>query len=1068
MLRSLNSGVSGLMNHQVRMDVIGNNISNVNTVGYKGRRVTFEESFNQLIKGASRTESKAGGTNPMQVGLGVAVGSIDVMTGQGNLQNTGRIFDLAIEGNAFFGVSDGNGTYYTRNGAFQLDSEGYIILPTNGFVLQGRMADSFGNFPPGTAIGNLQIPMSQQAPAKETTEVSLGRNLNSEADAKGSVTYSQRMLHPADEARQPETNTINDPGKGSTTLNSLYNSKGQSLNIKENDALTISWFDQASFTSGMPATGSLTVKVSEQDGDRNINGLRTTVWTINDFAEAITEAINHDRNGVRLTYQALEDPDLPLGAPIPGGTNAYIEKEVNHKVKLVQDPISGAYTGELQIIYDPEMLKSTNDPLATFQANQIFNLQITSSNPLSNSYVGKAFSFGSHIGPELGNYPENTDSNKVKSDALLRPAEQFDYMYMVRDANGNKLYPGLDTGDPIDVFGAIGKSSIEDGKSDPLNFYPPNAYDVSGTVKTPVSISDAVSLREINDYNQWVQDVNRWVASSKNNGVWKTPLPTLGTVGSTAASSTNVPPDPPGTNAFGVPSNASFADKEAAYLAYLNWPEAPAPVPNSPKEPPPPSLLNSNLNGVLGASPGLVSYAGITGLQYKIDEKDGHIIKIEMNALEPIAQKEADEYKKWQAAVTKWASTQTWPPATSFDTKAIAYNGTGGPADALPRPAVFGASGLTGTGTTGLLYTFNNLTGAIETIKSTPAPITGAQTTYFAGELKNVTLMDDLLAKIRNDFKLPAEYVDRDGNHLMSVGMNPAGTDDGIPPGSIVIRGSKGKDFSVNNLSIRGVNSNSDKVAPTFFNAAMGFTEKRKAEDVGVIDVPVSVYDESGAEHIMTITFVHTGRAGEWEWKATFAGKEDIMPGSGSGKVTFGQDGTVSAWIFDNGGSQLQVDPHNGSNMMYITLNVGGPGDFRGITQFASPSTVNFLSQDGYPTGNLTEVTIDEYGLVEGTFSNGTNRKIAQIMMVDFANPGGLLDLTDSVYTTSANSGDPIWGLPVTQSSSKVKPGAVEMSNVDLSAEFTNMITTQRGYQANSRVITVSDTMLEELVNLKR
>jgi len=1063
MLRSLNSGVSGLMNHQVRMDVIGNNISNVNTVGYKGRRVTFEESFNQLVKGASRSESKAGGTNPMQVGLGVAVGSVDVMTGQGNLQNTGRIFDLAIEGNAFFGVSDGTGTYYTRNGAFQLDSEGYIILPTNGFVLQGRMADSFGNFPPGTAIGNLQIPLSQQAPAKETTEVTIARNLNSEADAKGSVTYSQRMLHPADEARQPETNTINDPGKESTTLNSLYNSKGQSLNIKENDALTISWYDQASITSGMPATGSLTVRVSEQDGERDINGLRTTVWTINDFAEAITESLNHDRNGVRLTYMALEDPDQPWLA----GVNDYVEKEVNHKVKLVQDPISGAYTGELQIIYDPEMLKSTNDPQATFKANQIFNLQITSSNPLSNSFVGKAFSFGSHIGPEIGNYPENTDASRVKSDALLRPAEQFDYMYMLRDANGNRLYPGLDTGDPIDVFGSIGKSSIEDGKSDPLNFYPPNAYDVSGTVKTPVSISDAVSLREINDYNQWVADVNRWVASSKNNGVWKANTFTIaqsGTTGPTPASSTNIPPDPPGTNAFGVPSNATFAEKEAAYLAYLNWPESPAPVPTTPREPSPPSLLNSNHLGILGASPALTSYAGITGLNYDIDPKDGHIIQITMNALEPIAQKEADDYKKWAAAVNRWAATQTWGPTDNFTTKAAAYSST---ANALPTPAVYDSSG-TKVGVTGLTYKFNLDTGAIETIKMLAVAPATEDTVFFAGDLKSVTLMDDLLAKIRNDFKLPAEYIDRDGKHLLSVGMNPAGTDDGIPPGSIVIRGAKGSDFSVNNLSIRGVNGNSDKVAPTFFNAAMGFTEKRKAEDVGVVPAVMSVYDESGAEHVMTITFVHTGRAGEWEWKATFAGKEDIIPGSGSGKVTFGQDGTVSAWIFDNGGSQMQVDPRNGSKMMNISLNVGGPGDFRGITQFASASTINCIAQDGYTTGNLIEVSIDEFGLIEGTFSNGTNRKIAQIMMIDFANPGGLMDLSDSIYTTSANSGDPVWGLPVTQSSSKLKPGAVEMSNVDLSAEFTNMITTQRGYQANSRVITVSDTMLEELVNLKR
>jgi len=1063
MLRSLNSGVTGLMNHQVRMDVIGNNISNVNTVGFKGRRVTFEESFNQLIKGASRTESKAGGTNPMQVGLGVAVGSIDVMTGQGNLQNTGRIFDLAIEGNAFFGVSDGNGTYYTRNGAFQLDSEGYIILPTNGFVLQGRMADSFGNFPPGTAIGNLQIPLSQQAPAKETTEVVIARNLNSESDAKGSVTYSQRMLHPADEVRQPATNTINDPGKESTTLDSLYNSKGQSLNIKENDALTISWYEQASFTSGMPATGSLTVKVSEEEGVRDISGLRTTVWTINDFAEAITEAINHDRNGNRLTYQALQDPTSPASP-----ANPYVIKDVNHKVQLVTDPISGAYTGELQIIYDKDMLKATGDPLASCPTSQIFNLQITSSNPLSNSYLNKAFNFGSHIGPEIGNYPENTDPNRIKSDALLRPAEQFDYMYMLRDANGNRLYPGLDTGDPIDVFGSIGKSSIEEGKSDPLAFYPPNAYDVGGSVKTPVSISDGTSLKEINDYNQWVLDVNKWVSSSKNNQIWTDP-PYAPWGGGVPGIVPLPPGSPPGSANYGVSTTATFAEKEAAYLAYLNYPESPTQPPNIQIDAPPPSSVSS-LSVFQGGA--LQTYAGVTGLRYEIDQKDGHIIQITMNALDPISQKEADDYKKWAAEVNKYASTVTWPappaPAPTFDDKVFVYLRDHG-ANALPTPAIFdGYSGLGQSGVTGLNYTFDQKTGAIESITKPGALSTDPPLVFFAGDLKNVTLVDDLLAKIRNDFKLPAEYVDRDGNHLMSVGMNPSGTDDGIPPGSIVIRGSKGKDFSINNLSIRGVNSNSDKVAPTFFNAAMGFTEKRKAEDVGVFPAVMSVYDESGAEHVLTINFVHTGRAGEWEWKASFAGKEDIIPGSGSGKVTFGQDGTVSSWIFDNGGSQLQVDPHNGSNIMYLNLNVGGPGDFRGITQFASASTINIVAQDGYTTGNLIEVTIDEYGLVEGTFSNGTNRSIAQIMMIDFANPGGLMDMSDSIYTTSANSGDPVWGLPITQSSSKVKPGAVEMSNVDLSAEFTNMITTQRGYQANSRVITVSDTMLEELVNLKR
>lgn len=886
MLRSLNSGVTGLMNHQTRMDVIGNNISNVNTVGYKGRRVTFEESFNQMIKGASRTQSKAGGTNPMQVGLGVSVGSIDIVTGQGNLSNTGRIFDLAIEGNAFFGVSDGSGTFYTKNGAFQLDAEGYIILPSNGMVLQGRMADTYGNFPPGTAIGNLQIPMNQQAPAKETTEVSLGRNLNSEADAKGSVTYSQRMLHPAGVARAPAVNGANDPGSGATTLTSLYDSTGKSLNIKEGDILTISWFKDATIADSSKPDGKLAIRVGTDDAAGEIDN-------IEELAEAMERALNFGADGTPLN--------------------------TNHTVTINSD-------GSLSINYNAGTA-GAGDP-----GTQIFNLQVKSSNPLSDSYVNKAFSFSSHIGPAIGNY-ENDNLNAT-SDILLRPAEQFDVMANLRDSNGNQLYLGLDVGDPINVFGAVGKTSIEAGKSDAINFYPPTIYDAgTGSWIHSAEVSSFIAAHQKwqKDYENYVTDLTTYTAT-----------------------------------------DATWTAARDAWAVGI---------------------------GGTGGDPGFedADYIAATGVQ-----------------------------------------PRPTPPV-------------GPPAEPAPLPA-----GLTMTPALGGGVYTDTFTFAFD---STAAGAVAVQ---------QATLLDDLISKIRNDFKLPAEYIDRDGKHTPSVSMNPMGTEDGIPPGSIVIRGAKGVDFSINNLSIVADNGNSDQVSPTYFNATMGFTEKRKAEDVGVVDTVISVYDESGAEHILTIQFVHTGNAGEWEWKASFAGKEDIVPGSGTGKVTFGQDGTVSSWIFDNGGSQLIVDPHNGSNVMRIDLNVGGPGDFRGLTQFASPSTVTCTAQDGYPTGNLIEVTIDEFGLIEGAFSNGTARSIAQIMLVDFANPGGLLDLSDSVYTTSANSGDPIWGLPLTQSSSKLKPGALEMSNVDLAGEFTNMITTQRGYQANSRIITVSDSMLEELVNLKR
>ena len=122
MLRSLFAGVSGLRNHQVRMDVIGNNIANVNTVAFKAGRVTFKEGFAQLLQGASRPPGDQGGINPIQVGLGMQIGSIDQLYTQGNIETTGQSTDLAIQGDSLFVVRKGNQSYYTRSGNFQLDA----------------------------------------------------------------------------------------------------------------------------------------------------------------------------------------------------------------------------------------------------------------------------------------------------------------------------------------------------------------------------------------------------------------------------------------------------------------------------------------------------------------------------------------------------------------------------------------------------------------------------------------------------------------------------------------------------------------------------------------------------------------------------------------------------------------------------------------------------------------------------------------------------------------------------------------------------------------------------------
>ena len=181
MMRSLYSGVSGLQNHQTRMDVIGNNISNVNTTGFKRGRVNFQDMISQQLSGAAKPTDEIGGVNAKEVGLGMTVASIDNIFNQGNLQSTGVSTDIAIQGNGFFVLKSGEESFYTRNGAFGLDMNGTLVNPATGMRVQGWMAEDVnGQMIVSTAATptDLVIPVGSKDPAKETTNVNFACNLN--------------------------------------------------------------------------------------------------------------------------------------------------------------------------------------------------------------------------------------------------------------------------------------------------------------------------------------------------------------------------------------------------------------------------------------------------------------------------------------------------------------------------------------------------------------------------------------------------------------------------------------------------------------------------------------------------------------------------------------------------------------------------------------------------------------------------------------------------------------------------------------------------------------------------
>jgi len=181
MMRSLYSGVSGMHNHQTRLDVIGNNVANVNTTGFKKGRVNFQDMISQQLSGAAKPTVEVGGVNPKEVGLGVMVASIDTIFTQGNLQSTGVGTDVAIQGNGFFVLKDGEETFFTRAGAFGIDRDGTLVNPADGMRVQGWMArDLNGEMVINTA-GNTQdliIPVGSKDPAKATQNVNFACNLN--------------------------------------------------------------------------------------------------------------------------------------------------------------------------------------------------------------------------------------------------------------------------------------------------------------------------------------------------------------------------------------------------------------------------------------------------------------------------------------------------------------------------------------------------------------------------------------------------------------------------------------------------------------------------------------------------------------------------------------------------------------------------------------------------------------------------------------------------------------------------------------------------------------------------
>ncbi|NWF90382.1 MAG: flagellar hook-basal body complex protein [Ignavibacteriaceae bacterium] len=229
-----------------------------------------------------------------------------------------------------------------------------------------------------------------------------------------------------------------------------------------------------------------------------------------------------------------------------------------------------------------------------------------------------------------------------------------------------------------------------------------------------------------------------------------------------------------------------------------------------------------------------------------------------------------------------------------------------------------------------------------------------------------------------------------------------------------------------------------------------------------IVTGSVTVFDSLGSPHTFTVKFTKTSN-NNWAWNCSLPTASGVLTGN-SGTISFNPDGSIAT--VSPTPPVVTFTPNGGASSQNIVLNLGE--GFSGITQTSSSSVVSALSQNGSAAASLSNINIDQYGYIVGVFSNGQSRPLAQILVATFPNLNGLISIGDNLFTVSANSGDPLVGTPGETTGTTIQSSALEQSNVDLSEEFTRMIVSQRGFQASARVVTVSDTLLQEITNLVR
>ncbi|WP_314979639.1 flagellar hook protein FlgE, partial [Campylobacter rectus] len=424
MMRSLWAGVTGLQAHQIAMDVEGNNIANVNTVGFKYSRANFDDLIYQTSRIATGPQNRHGGVNSMQVGLGVQTNSTTRIFKQGSLQTTDKQTDIALQGDGFFMVSPDGGktTYYTRNGDFSRDSVGNFV-DNGGNIVQGWMRDEVtGEIDPTRPIGDIKIPSGLTVPARATTNIALKGNLDSGNDVgnKKIPIYQLDQHHnwadtnkdgiKVDAEKHEENNVgenrfyVNKNGEQKMTergadLGVLFNKNGDAYNLRTGQGIWASYADAKTKALNVGATpDGKFVPAKQLDITLNGEKIVASVASVSELASAINE--RYTKTGVEASV--INGNQLVLTNRNNLGTTAAtrnIKMTVNPGNNIGNDFKTTNIITAYQYIYNKTQVN------ATHTYNDAVAREVTTTEDLREAMQRDARLWTNYTGTVVGNTP---------------------------------------------------------------------------------------------------------------------------------------------------------------------------------------------------------------------------------------------------------------------------------------------------------------------------------------------------------------------------------------------------------------------------------------------------------------------------------------------------------------------------------------------------------------------------------------------------------------------------------------------------------------------------------------